>query len=242
MNRFDATLVVVLMYACFLNIYLIHTSYHYLTSTKAVYSPPHLHPSYQIDLKTPTPPKCFASIAVLILSSAMTSTNDNAVAYRNFPTLIRALLRMPHTDVFIAVSTATFSPSHRAWCDRMHAETNGRATCKLLVVDDVDMEEDSNDDTPQTSPSTTMSVSGGLQALKHDRTCIRDMIITSDSHALHHTFLHRLSEATRNHNTPITCVSPVDKSTRCGAFFLHDSDGTQLSRYIQDNLWIPMRK
>jgi hypothetical protein len=129
------------MYACFLNIYLIHTSYHYLTSTKAIYSPPHLNPSYQIDLKPRTPSKCFASIAVLVLSSTMTCTNDNAVAYRNFPTLIRALQRMPPTDVFVAVSTATFSPSHRAWCDRMHVETNDRSTCKLLVLDDVDTEE-----------------------------------------------------------------------------------------------------
>ena len=91
MNRFDVALVVVLMYACFLNIYIIHTSYHYLTSSKVTYSPPHPHQSYQIDLKTPTPPKCLASIAILVLSSTMTNTNDNAVAYRNFPTIIRAL-------------------------------------------------------------------------------------------------------------------------------------------------------
>lgn len=176
----------------------------------------------------------------------MTSTNDNAVAYRNFPTLIRALQRMPHTDVFVAVSSNTFSPSHRAWCDRMHAETNGHATCKLLIVDadegEIEYTESETDKHSPTPLSTTTSVASSLLALLHDRTCIRDMIITSDSHALHHTFLHRLSEATRNHNTPITCVSPVDKSTRCGAFFLHDSDGTQLSRYIQDNLWIPTRK
>ena len=248
MNRFDVALVVVLMYACFLNIYIIHTSYHYLTSSKVTYSPPHPHQSYQIDLKTPLPPKCFASIAGLVLSSTMTSTNDDAIPHRNFPTLIRALQRMPHTDVFVTVSTNTFSPSHRAWCDRMHGETNGRSTCKILVVDDEEggstNSEGENSDTAPNPPSTTTSVAGGLQALIHDRSCIRDMIFTSDSHALHHTFVHRLSEATRHHNTPITCVSPVDKSksTRCGAFFLHDSDGTQLSRYIKDNLWNPTHK
>ena len=118
--------------------------------------------------------------------------------------------------------------------------------CKLLIVDadEGEIEYTENEPAKQLlAPlSTTTSVAPSLLALLHDRTCIRDMIITSDSHALHHTFLHRLSEATRNHNTPITCVSPVEKSTRCGAFFLHDSDGIQLSRYIQDNLWNPTRQ
>ena len=123
----------------------------------------------------------------------------------------------------------------------MHGETNGHSTCKLLIVDAEEENHNENTNAPDHTPPT-VTVLGGLQALINDRSCIRDMIITSDSHALHHTFLHRLSEATRNHNTPITCVSPVDKSTRCGAFFLHDSDGTKLSGYIQDNLWRSQQK
>ena len=136
--------------------------------------------------------------AVLILAHTETHphSNDPSEAIRVLAPLKRLMRRLAGGVVFLAVSAETFIPSHRAWCERLHAQTSFRVACHLLLSDN-------------------STASAALAALKGHSPCLAAALVVEDPAAVDGGLAHRLAAVPTGR---YACLAALRREKTCPVY------------------------
>lgn len=193
-TRTKVVLMIILLYACFVNVFFLHS---YTTRITFKDAEP---------VQVPEPaavkhrPCVAATHAVLVLAPREVTphTNDPSTAIRVLQPVHRMLRRLARGTVYLAVSMATFTPSHAVWCGRVHSETQGRVTCNLLLAD-------------------ALTVGAALDALRREDPCVSTALTIEDAAAVDGALLERMANLATGH---YACLTPVQYKGRCAVYYM----------------------
>lgn len=186
--------VVSVLYAFFINLFMLHS----YTQSVGILAPARLPP---VSAPTESPSPCLAwTHAVLVMAPVdnFPRSNDPSEAIRALVPVHSMLKRLTRGTVYLAVSMATFSPSHAVWCERLQSDTHGRVSCKLIVADDA---------TP----------AAALDALHREDRCVTAALTIENTAAVDKGLLGRVAAvATGNY----ACLSPIKYRGRCPVYLM----------------------
>lgn len=197
-RKINVALIVSVMYACFINLYFLHTSSKRVGWVDEA-GPVRLSPPLRAVVVEQNP--CLASTHALLVMAPWENvprTNDPSEAVRALVPLHRMLKRLAQGTVYLAVSLTTFSPSHAVWCERMHGETRGRVSCKLLVVD-------------------AATPAAAIDALRREDRCMSTALVVENVAAVDNGLLGRVAAVATGH---YACLSPLHYHGRCPVYMM----------------------
>ena len=197
MRPLNVVVIVSLVYACSLNLLMVH-HYHYQVhrsrpQTIAPVPTHHIVVNHTI--------KCTAwTHASLILAPRETHprSNDPSETIRSLAPIKRMLKRLASGHTYLAVSIQTFMPSHRVWCERLQTETANRVACHLLLIDN----------------STTATA---LHALRELQPCLSAVLVVEDPLAVDGGLISRLAAVSIGH---YACLAALKYNHHCPVYVM----------------------
>lgn len=196
MRRTTVFLMVSLVYACFLNMFLVVSTYRELrVPARAVRA----LPSSVLADRTPVPCATWMHAAlVLAPREAHPRTNDPSEAIRALAPTKRLLKRLASGAVFLAVAPESYTPAHSAWCERLQHETAARVACHLL-------------------PADNATAHAAIAALRTQQPCLAAALVVEDPTAVDGGLLGRMAAVSTGH---YACLAALKYRQTCPVYIL----------------------
>lgn len=195
MRRLNVFVIVALVYACSLNLLMLHK--HTMSSGASRGLPP--VPIHRV-VENSTRPCTAWTHASLILAPRETQprSNDPSDAVRTLAPMKRMLKRLASGHAYLAVSIESFMPSHRVWCERLQAETTGRVACHLLLLDNA-------------------TAAAALHALHDLQPCLSAALVVEEPAAVDGGLLSRLAAVSTGH---YACLAALRYQQHCPIYVM----------------------
>ena len=200
MARLKVFLFVTIVYVFFLNTLFIYNSYHSLHQHKST-TGRNIQDPVLLDPATTTPAPCISRTHALLIIAPIEihpRSNDPSDVIRVLAPIKSVVKRLASGVAFLAVTNEGFTPSHRAWCDRLQSETAFRVACHLLLADN----------------STSAAA---LDSLRHQHPCLSSVVVVEDPEAVDPALIRRLASASANH---YACIASQKYKSNCPVYVM----------------------